>query len=306
MTRACAPSGAGLALAPPSAATVGALLEHGTRVLRASGSHTARLDAEVLLAATLDQRRTWLLTWIDRGVSEADVARFTDMIGRRSRLEPVAYITGRQAFYDLDLRVTPDVLIPRPETELLVEEALRWLAGRACARVLDVGTGSGAIAIAVARHAPNARVTATDLSASALQVARQNAEAHGADRIEWRCGDLFEVLHGERFDLVLSNPPYVSAQEYATLEPNVREYEPAMALCADEDGLAILRRLCAQAGLHLEDGGAMGVEIGAAQGASVRRLMEEHQFESVRVIPDLAGHDRILWGHRWTHRSSKS
>lgn len=279
----------------PPLPTVGALIDDTAAAL-AEVSRTPRLDAEVLLAAALEKTRTWLLTWADKPVDEAAAARLAKWVERRRKREPVAYILGRKAFYDLDLRVTRDVLIPRPETEILVEEALRWLAARPDARVLDLCTGSGAVAIALARHAPRARVTATDISPAALAVARENAVRNGVNAITWREGDLYEAVRGERFDLVVANPPYVSAQEYAALEPNVREYEPMGALLADERGLAVLRRLCEGAVEVRNPGGALGVEIGAAQGDAVKRLMQDNGFSAVRVVPDLAGHDRVVWG----------
>lgn len=279
----------------PPLLTVGALIDEATAAL-AGASRTPRLDAEVLLAEALAKSRTWLLTWTDKPVDETAAARLAEWVERRRRREPVAYILGRKGFYDFELRVTRDVLIPRPETEILVDEALRWLAGRPDARVLDLCTGSGAIAIALARHAPRARVTATDLSPAALAVATDNAERNGVGSIRWCEGDLYDPVRGERFDLVVANPPYVSAQEYAALEPNVRDYEPVGALRADEDGLAILRRLCEGAASVLEPGGAIGVEIGAAHGASVRRLLQDNGFSAVRRVLDLAGHDRVVWG----------
>ena len=289
----------------PEGSTVHALLDHTTRAL-AEASRSPRLDAEMLLAEVLGRSRTWLLTWSDQSVGEAEATRLAELVERRRRREPVAYILGRRSFYDLDLAVTRDVLIPRPETETLVEEALRWLDSRPGARVLDVGTGSGAIAIALARHAPRASVTATDLSVAALTVARSNAHRNGVNGITWYHGSVYEAVREERFDLVVSNPPYISPQEYERLEPNVREYEPVSALRADENGLAILRRLCEGARTVLRPNGALGVEIGATQGAAVRRLMQDNGFDEVRVVPDLAGHDRIVWGQVWTDSSSRN
>jgi release factor glutamine methyltransferase len=257
----------------------------------------------VLLAETLGRSRTWLLTWPDARVEAAAEALFLERVSRRERREPVAYIVGHRAFYDLDLEVTPDVLIPRPETETLVSVALEWLRSRddaghargGAARVLDIGTGSGAIALAVARHAPWARVVATDVSAAALAVAARNAVRNRIDRVEFVLGDLFEGVSGS-FDLVVSNPPYVSTQEYPRLEPNVRDYEPRLALHAEEEGLAVLARICREAPTRLKPGGAVGVEIGAAQGGAVAALMRGSGIQNVRIVADLAGHDRVVWG----------
>lgn len=279
----------------PPLPTVRAVIDDAAAAL-ATVSRSPRLDAEVLLAEALGKSRTWLLTWPDKVVDEAAATCMANLVKRRQSREPVAYILGRKAFYDLDLRVTRDVLIPRPETEILVEEALRWLAHRPDARVLDLCTGSGAIAVALARHAPCARVTATDISPAALRVARENAERNGVRGIAWQVGDLYDAVRGKHFDLVVANPPYVSAQEYAVLEPNVREYEPVGALLADERGLAVLRRLCEGAAEVLSPAGALGVEIGAGQGDAVKRLMQDNGFSAARVVPDLAGHDRVVWG----------
>lgn len=281
---------------PHACSTVSELLDAATAHLRDS-SRTPRLDAEVLLAHTLRTTRTRLLTWSDAHVTQEQDRDFRALLGRRREREPVAYLTGQREFYDLTLNVTSDVLIPRAETEILVNEALAWLANRKIARVLDVGTGSGCIALAIARHAPHCEVVASDISAAAIAVAQGNAERHQAANIDWRFGDLLSVVQeGERFDLILSNPPYVSPQEYESLEPNVREFEPRLALVAQEDGLAILHRLGEQARHVLALDGALGVEIGSTQGEAVLHIMQSNGFRTTRVVKDLAGNSRVVWG----------
>lgn len=279
---------------PPHAAkTIAGLLDEATRRLGDVGLRTPRLDAEVLLGDVLDRTRTQLMTWSDSPVDASHEVRFLALLERRLRREPVAYIVGRKSFYDMTLTVTPDVLIPRAETEILVAEAVRWLERRGPSRVLDLCTGSGAIALAVARHARH--VVGGDISAGALAVAKHNARE--AANVEWRQGDLFDVVaEGEWFDLLLANPPYVSEQEYDVLEPNVRDYEPRLALVADENGLGVLRRIIEGARRVLAPDGALGMEIGAAQGPAVAACLRNAGFKTVRVVPDLAGLDRVVWG----------
>jgi len=269
--------------------TVRGLLDWAARTLE---SDTPRLDAEVLLGHVLGRDRGWLFTWGDRPVGDPEVQAFHAAVARRMKREPVAYITGRREFHEVMLRVTPDVLIPRPETELLVEVALK----RKPTTVLDLCTGSGAVAVAVARALRNCRVTATDISPAALEVARQNAVANDvADRVSLRHGDLWEAVKG-RFDLILANPPYVSEKEHEALMVNVRDYEPRLALVAEEEGLAVIGRIAEGAGAHLEPSGALAVEIGANQGAVVRDLLERLGYRKVHGHSDLAGHPRVIEG----------
>ena len=253
-----------------SAMTIGSLLDWATRLLDRDGFSTPRLDAEVLLSHVLDRSRTWLLTWSDRTVPDRELQACHAAIQRRLAREPVAYITGTRQFYGLTFKVTQDVLIPRAETELLVDQALRWLEprGNAPCRILDLCTGSGAIAVALAARLRSCRVVATDISEAALEVARFNAVEHGAEeRIEFRHGDLWDAVDpSERFDLILSNPPYVSEDEFRDLQPNVRDYEPRGALVAADDGLDFIARIVARAPSHLLPEGALGVEMGHRHG----------------------------------------
>jgi release factor glutamine methyltransferase len=283
-----------------SAMSIRALLDWGTRVFEEEKMDTPRLDAEVILAHVLEKNRTYLFTWPETRVPDEAVQRFYADVQRRVRREPVAYIVERKDFFSLILRVTPDVLIPRAETEVLVTTSVQWLQDRDAGsrRVLDLGTGSGAVAIALARNVADCTVVATDVSPSALAIAEENGARHGVERlVEWRQGDLWEAVGAEeRFNLIVSNPPYVSEEEYAGLQPNVRDYEPRMALVAADEGLAVLRAIADGAARHLEPGGALGMEIGSTQGAAANRLLTERGFEGVRVLSDLSGLDRIVWG----------
>jgi len=281
--------------------TAGEALESATDAIRAAGVESARLDAELLLAEATGRDRAALVADPDGAVEPAAARSFAEMVRRRLRREPVAYIVGRRGFRHLELAVDRRVLIPRPETELLVELALE-LAPR---RLLDVGTGSGAVALAVAAELPECDVVATDTSAAALEVARANAERLGlAGRVELVEGSLPE--RGE-FDLVLANLPYVSEAEWGGLEPEVTEWEPREALLAGPDGLDAIRALLAEcvrllsppapqtANARVE---VLALEIGDGQAAAVRELLVEAGFGAVETRRDLAGIERVVVGRR--------
>src|SRR5262245_36534608 len=227
--------------------TIRSLLEWTEGYLRQRSVESPRLEAQLLLAHALDCRRIDLYTRSDEAPAEEQRGRFRELVRRRAEGCPVAYLVGRRDFFFLDFEVTPAVLIPRPETEDLVNEFLRLAKTVPNPTVLDVGTGSGAIAVSVARQHPGARVTATDVSPEALAVAARNAGRHGvADRVRFLAGDLFAALpDGERFDFVLSNPPYVAAEEMAGLPPHVRDHEPRLALDGGPGGLAVIERALA-------------------------------------------------------------
>jgi release factor glutamine methyltransferase len=250
------------------------LLQWTQQFLRDKGVDSPRLDAEILLAHTLGCKRIDLYVRSDEIATDAQRAAFRDLIKKRVYGCPVAYLVGQREFFQLNLDVTPDVLIPRPETELVVLEALRVLKGKAAPRVLDVGTGSGCIALAIAHQAKNVQATAVDISASALAVAKRNADKHGlSSRVRFLESDLFAKLGGEKFDLIVSNPPYIAAGEFAGLAKDVRDFEPRLALDGGPDGLDIYRRLIAAAPAQLEPEGSLLLEIGAGQEAPVRELI---------------------------------
>ena len=240
------------------------------------------------------------------GLPEPKAERFESLVSRRVRAEPLAYITGSREFWSLEFRVTPDVLIPRPETEHLVETVLDFMASRSgpC-RVLEVGTGSGAIAVSLAKECARAEVWATDVSAPALDVARGNARRHGVEpRIHWLQGDLLSPVQGLPgcFDVLVSNPPYIPSGEIARLQRDVREWEPALALDGGVDGMDFYRGLLRDGVRHLREGGLLAVEVGAEQSRGVSRLFQVHgELHRVRVLPDYAGLPRVVAGERTPH-----
>jgi release factor glutamine methyltransferase len=282
---------------------VAALLVAGTQRLKQEAGAarlgaTPELDAEVLLAHALGVSRARLRSHPEEILEAAVAERFRDLIERRAAGEPVAYILGRKGFWSLELEVTPAVLVPRPETELLVERALALDLG-AQARVADLGTGSGAIALALASARPRWRITATDISTEALAVARANALSLGLPGLELIEGDWLSCLKGT-FDLLLSNPPYVAADDPALDQPELTR-EPRLALVAADDGLAALRAIIRAAPDHLEPGGWLLLEHGATQAAAVAGALVARGFAQVRSHSDLAGHERMTEGQWPTH-----
>jgi release factor glutamine methyltransferase len=272
------------------------LLRWTTEHFASKGIETARLDAELLLGFALGVDRLRLYLEFEKPVTEEERARFRALVRRRGEERvPVAYLTGRREFWSLPLAVTPDVLIPRPDTETLVAAVLSRIPHRDTPiAVLDLGTGSGAIALALAKERPEAQVTATDLSDAALAVARKNAEALGlADRVRFASGDLFGAVAGERFDVVVSNPPYVPEADTAGLAPELR-HEPALALFAAGDGTALLRRIAAEAPAHLAPGGLLALELAPARAGDVTQCLREAGFEELARHRDLAGHVRAV------------
>ncbi len=274
--------------------------------LQDRGVETGRLDAEHLLAHALGTTRLQLYLQYDRPLTPDELSAFRPLIRRRGAREPLQYIIGRQGFRELDLAVDRRVLIPRPETEELVQIVLDWAGDRAGLRAIDIGTGSGCIALSLLAEGPFERVVATDVSAGALEVARANADALvagalvEASRLEFRTGPGFgPVRAGERFDVVVSNPPYVGAEEADGLEPEVREWEPAQALFADADGLSVLQSLVDGAAAAVASGGLFAVEVGLGQAETLRDRMEARsEFEGARVHRDLTGRPRFVSAHR--------
>jgi release factor glutamine methyltransferase len=259
----------------------------------------ARRDAETLLLHHIGRNRAWLMAHGDEEFGGCVAIGYAALLDRRQRGEPIQYITGEAEFYGLPFRVTPAVLIPRPETEHSVEKLIELCKGLEPPRVLDVGTGSGAIAVAIAHELPHSSVTATDISAEALAIARENAERNGvAARVRFLQGDLLAPLSGERFDVVASNPPYVSSEDRASLDVEVRDYEPETALFAGPDGLGIYRRLILQAAEVLVPGGHIVLEIGYDQRDAIAELLTAGGFENIEFVPDLQGIARVAVGRR--------
>jgi release factor glutamine methyltransferase len=260
---------------------------------------SARRDAETLLLHLTGNNRAWLLAHLDDELGYEFAEQYIALLERRFAGEPMQYIFGESEFYRLPFRVTPDVLIPRPETEHVVEKVLERAANFAAPRIVDVGTGSGAIAVVLAHELPAAIVTATDLSAAALNVARQNAQRNGvAERVRFLGGDLLQPVAGEQFDMVVSNPPYVSEVDRESLAVEVRDYEPAQALFAGADGLDVYRRLIPQAFAALAPGGHVILEIGHGQEPPVGALLGEAGFESIDFTADLQGIPRMACAQR--------
>ena len=254
----------------------------------------ARQDAETLVLHILNQNRAWLLAHYDQPAPLSLEPQFSQHIHRRQTGEPLQYITGHAEFFGLPFHVTPAVLIPRPETEHLVEEALRLTAHWSNPRIADIGSGSGAIAIALAHTLPGAHITATDLSPSALTIAQQNARGnHVENRIDFREGDLLAPLIGQQFEIIASNPPYIPTADQPTLSVEVRDHEPHSALFAGPDGLSIYQRLIPAARQHLAPNGWLVLEIGYNQQPAIQALLQASGYQSIRILPDYQGIPRV-------------
>ena len=279
------------------------VLSQAARSLAAAGIESARLDAEVLLGHVLALTREQLIVADDSPISSGQVQQFATLLQRRLRREPVAYITGRQEFWSLDFQVMRDVLIPRSETERLVEVALTMAADMGAnkpLRVLDMGTGSGAVAVSLAAELPFAEVVATDNSPTALAIAQKNAARNEvADRITFLPGDWFAALGGvHAFDLIVSNPPYIRRAEISTLEPEISLWEPRGALDGGADGLDCYRRIAAEAWQFLTPKGALVLEIGADRGSEVCALFNQAwPYREVALFLDYAGRDRVVFAN---------
>lgn len=275
-------------------------LENAAAQLR-SGPHPerARADAETLMRHHIGKNRAWLIAHSDDEFGGCASIGYARLIERRMAGEPIQYIAGECEFYGLPFNVTRDVLIPRPETEHSVEKVLELAKGFGAPRIVDVGTGSGAIAIAVAHNVPSAKMTATDVSSAALEVARSNAELNGvAERIRFLKGDLMAPVAGEQFEIVVSNPPYVAEKDRETLSIEVREYEPAMALFAGASGLDVYRRLIPSVHAVLVPGGYVVLEIGYEQRDAIAGLLRDAGFKEIEFAADLQGTDRVAVGRR--------
>ncbi len=281
--------------------TIQKLLNWTAEYLTNKGIDSPRLSAELLLSHALGLKRIELYTQFDRQVPQQQLDLLHGLVKRAGLHEPVAHLTGKTEFYSLELEITGDCLIPRPETELLVQRAIEFLRTRSGIQyVCDLCTGSGCIAVAIAKNIPDARVTATDISAAALAVAARNIEKHRLkEHVRLLCGDLFEPLIKQldvnQFDLIACNPPYVSTAEYENLDKNVKDYEPESALLAGADGMDVYRRIIEKVDELLKPGAALMLEIGFAQGPAVREMLEESRsFAQIKIEKDLHDNDRIV------------
>ena len=272
-------------------------VDEASRRLAVAGVEWSHLDAQLLMAEAAGVAREAVVTGSIE-LSPAILKKFDALIARREKREPIAYIVGHKEFYSLDFEVTPAVLIPRPETEFVVTAALECVAGKAEALVLDIGTGSGAIAIAIAVNAPRAQITTVDISADAIAVASRNARRHRVeDRVTIRRGDCFHMLDGGaslgKFDVIVSNPPYLDDAEMASLEPEVSRFEPRIALNGGATGLDILQRITIGAREHLETNGELILEMGVGHAGDVAGLITRAGLHVTDVINDLAGQMRV-------------
>ena len=261
----------------------------------------ARLEAELLLAHVLGLRRIDLYLQFDRPLEETELEAYRSAVRRRLRREPLQYIVGETGFRNLVLKVDRRALIPRPETEVLVGEVLEWAARSGAKRALDIGTGSGAIALSLAQESQLDQVTATDVSADALCLARENAERLGlTGRVDFRLGESWTALApDERFDIIVSNPPYVAEADRASLAPEVRDWEPATALFAENHGLAVIEEIVTGAAPHLAPGGLLALEVGLEQASRVAGMAAEcGHYKPARIVLDLTGRERVVLAER--------
>ncbi len=296
--------------------TIQKLLNWVTQYLTDKGIDSPRLSAELLLSHVVGLKRIELYTQFDRPVTQQQLDQLHGLVKRAGQYEPIAYLTGKIEFYCLEFQVSPDCMIPRPETELLVERAVEFLRSRTSKQpavslsnplVCDLCTGCGCIAIAIAQNYPDANIIATDISDAALAIAAKNIEKHQLkDRIKLLCGDLFDplvpqldveklVLDSDRgFDLIVCNPPYVSAPEFEKLDRNIKDYEPKLALFAGVDGLDVYRRIIEKADSFLKPDAALMLEVGYAQGQAIRELLEKANcFAGITIEKDHHNNDRI-------------
>ena len=280
------------------ATEVRALLDEGAAHLRRVAGDDARREAEVLLADALGRSRAWLAAHADDPILDCEATdRYEAHLVRRAHGEPVAYLLGRQEFWSLSLEVAPSVLVPRPDTELVVERALAHLPSDRETTLLDLATGSGAIALAVASERPRCAVTATDLSPDALAIATSNALRLGLGRIEFLGGDWYAPVAARRYDVIASNPPYIAIDD-PRVEPGVHQHEPHLALYAGPTGLEALERVVAGAPAHLHPGGCLVVEHGDRQGEQMRGLLSAAGFVAIATHRDLGGRERCSEGRR--------
>jgi len=265
-------------------------------------SDTAILDARVLLCHCLQQSLSYVLTWPERIIAAETLQQLSELLQRRLAGEPIAYLIGYREFWSMDFKVSPDVLIPRPETEHLVEWALNTIrhSGRentVSFKVLELGTGSGAIAVALAKEEPQLTIVATDVSHSALNIARENAQLNLCSNINFLQGSWFDCVNDRHYDLIISNPPYIDAED-PHLGQGDLPYEPESALVAADSGLSDIKSLVANAAQYLNTDGWLGIEHGYEQGDAVSNLMQQHGYNSIQTIKDLAGIDRFTIGCR--------
>ncbi|MDQ3372671.1 MAG: peptide chain release factor N(5)-glutamine methyltransferase [Acidobacteriota bacterium] len=270
-------------------------LNNAAKILQSSGIEQPRREAASLLAFALKKDKTFLISHPEYKLSNVEEKRFRRFLKRRALREPFQYITGKQEFYGLDFLVTPDVLIPRPETELIVENAVEILRGKEHARFCEVGVGSGCISVSILHEIKSASAIGFDISGKALKIAKKNAVVHRVlERLELKISDVFEKLRDEKFDLIVSNPPYVSSEDIKNLQAEVRDFEPLMALTDDGDGVSIIERIITGAPTFLNNNGFLLLEIGIAQASRVSAMFSPQIWKDIDIFPDLQGIARMV------------
>ncbi|MCH7973086.1 MAG: peptide chain release factor N(5)-glutamine methyltransferase [Bacteroidetes bacterium] len=274
-------------------------LKKTTEYLEKKGIESARVNAEIMLAYILKCKRLQLYLSFDRPLNENEKNLYREFLQRRVNHEPVQYITGIVGFYGLEFQVNKSVLIPRPETEILVETIIENTNENEETNILDIGTGSGNIAITLAKHLPNSKITAIDKSKDALKIAVKNSELNNVkERINFIENDILnnQNLFDNVFDLVVSNPPYISKKEYNNLEPELNKHEPSIALTDFSDGVIFYKNISKQAKNLLNTKGKLFFEIGAGQSKKIKEIMEQNNFYNIQIIKDYQNHDRVIWG----------
>ncbi|UOA09341.1 peptide chain release factor N(5)-glutamine methyltransferase [Methylobacter sp. S3L5C] len=278
---------------------INALLNEATQRL-AVISDSAALDAEVLLCLILGKERSYLRTWPDKDLQLEDTARFWTLIQQRLNGMPIAYITGSREFWSRTFNVTPDVLIPRPDTELLIEISLKLIPKDKPVKIIDLGTGSGIIAITLAAERPLAQVSATDLSKAALRVAKLNANKHETTHIQFYQSNWLANMRKEKFNIIVSNPPYIAENDSHLMQGDIR-FEPQSALCADDQGLSDIKIIVETAINYLESGGYLLIEHGYDQEHQVQSIFKDFHYDNVQTVTDLSGQPRVTYG-QWHYR----
>lgn len=271
------------------------VLNKSTMILQSGEIAEPRREAASLLAFALQKDKTFLIAHSDYNLTETEDAYFQELLARRAQHEPFQYLTGKQEFFGLEFAVTPDVLIPRPETEMIVESAIEILRGKEGSTFCEIGTGSGCIAVAILYEVKTVSGVALDISEKALEVAKKNAEKHAvSERLKLKISDVLAQVSGEKFDLIVSNPPYIPAAEITGLQPEVRDFEPLNALTDGKDGLSIIERIVREAPRFLTLNGSLLMEIGIRQADEVMRMFDKNIWGAVEVLPDLQGIPRMV------------
>ncbi|SNV00015.1 Release factor glutamine methyltransferase [Megamonas hypermegale] len=275
--------------------TINSLLNWTVNYFKSKNIQSARLDAEVLLSHVLRQERIYLYVHFDEPMEQNELSKFREYVKKRAQHVPIAYIIGEREFMGLPFKVTKDTLIPRPDTEILVENVLNNVDKDKEIEIVDIGTGSGAIILSLLVNLPKAQGKTVDISSKAIEVAKENAvNLQVNDRCEFFVGDLFAPLNDNKFDVIVSNPPYIPQKDIATLEDDVKEYEPVSALTDGGDGLSYYRRLLSEGKAYIKENGFIALEIGIYQSEDVKQIAMDNGWKNIKIIKDYAGIDRVV------------